>query len=249
MKGAGGFGFRLFSLTVARVAVLIPLLFMSDVVGRLFREFAVTLAITIIISALVSLTLVPMMAARMLRADDDADPPALARSLQAGFDRLLNGYRQMLSWVLEHQTLTLLVALGTLLLTVLLYIQIPKGLFPQQDTGRLQARVEAREGISFAAMATLQQAVARELLDDPDVASLSSQVGVGNGNPMLHTGSMLINLRTERSGTQQQIMDRLRTRASQVAGASLYVQPLHDLTIDATTGPTQYPVPLSGANQ
>jgi multidrug efflux pump len=249
LKGAGEIGFTIISLTVSLIAVLIPLLFMSDVVGRLFREFAVTLAITIVISALVSLTLVPMMAARMLRADDDADPPALARSLQAGFDRLLNGYQQMLSWVLERQTLTLLVALGTLLLTVLLYIQIPKGLFPQQDTGRLQARVEAREGISFGAMATLQQAVARELLQDPDVASLSSQVGVGNGNPMLHTGSMLINLRTERSGTQQQIMDRLRARASQVAGASLYVQPLQDLTIDAETGPTQYRVALEGADR
>jgi multidrug efflux pump len=248
LKGAGEIGFTIISLTVSLIAVLIPLLFMSDVVGRLFREFAVTLAITIIISALVSLTLVPMMAARMLRADDEADPPALARSLQAGFDRLLKGYRQMLSWVLERQTLTLLVALGTLLLTVLLYIQIPKGLFPQQDTGRLQARVEAHEGISFGAMATLQQAVARELLQDPDVASLSSQVGVGNGNPMLHTGSMLINLRTERSGNQQQIMDRLRARASQVAGASLYVQPLQDLTIDAETGPTQYRVALEGAD-
>ena len=143
LKGAGEIGFTIISLTVSLIAVLIPLLFMSDVVGRLFREFALTLAITIIISALVSLTLVPMMAARMLRADDEADPPALARSLQDGFDRLLNGYRQMLSWVLERQTLTLLVAFGTLLLTVLLYIQIPKGLFPQQDTGRLQARVEA----------------------------------------------------------------------------------------------------------
>ena len=248
LKGAGEIGFTIISLTVSLIAVLIPLLFMSDVVGRLFREFAVTLAITIIISALVSLTLVPMMAARMLRADDDADPSAISRALQAGFDRLLNGYRQMLGWVLEHQALTLLVALGTLLLTVLLYIQIPKGLFPQQDTGRLQARVEAREGISFNAMAALQQAVARELLQDPDVASLSSQVGVGNGNPMLHTGGMLINLRTERSATQQQIMDRLRARASQVAGASLYLQPVQDLTIDAETGPTQYRLALEGAD-
>ena len=248
LKGAGEIGFTIISLTVSLLAVLIPLLFMSDVVGRLFREFAVTLAITIVISALVSLTLVPMMAARMLRANEDTDASALARSLQAGFDRLLNGYRQMLTWVLEHQALTLLVAIGTLVLTVLLYIHIPKGLFPQQDTGRLQARVEAREGISFHAMASLQQAVARELLQDPDVASLSSQVCVGNGNPMLHTGSMLINLRTERSGTQQQIMDRLRAHAARVPGAHLYVQPMQDLTIDAETGPTQYRVALEGAD-
>jgi multidrug efflux pump len=248
LKGAGEIGFTIISLTVSLLAVLIPLLFMSDVVGRLFREFAVTLAITIVISALVSLTLVPMMAARMLRANEDTDAPALARSLQAGFDRLLNGYRQMLTWVLEHQALTLLVAIGTLVLTVLLYIHIPKGLFPQQDTGRLQARLEAQEGISFHAMASLQQAVARELLQDPDVASLSSQVGVGNGNPMLHTGSMLINLRTERSGAQQQIMDRLRAHAARVPGAHLYVQPMQDLTIDAETGPTQYRVALEGAD-
>lgn len=248
LKGAGEIGFTIISLTVSLIAVLIPLLFMSDVVGRLFREFAVTLAITIVISALVSLTLVPMMAARMLRAEEDADPSVLARALQAGFDRLLNGYRQMLRWVLEHQALTLLVALVTLLLTVLLYIHMPKGLFPQQDTGRLQARVEAREGISFNAMASLQQAVARELLQDPDVASLSSQVGVGNGNPMLHTGSLLINLRTERSASQQAIMDRLRARAAQVPGASLYVQPVQDLTIDAETGPAQYRVALEGAD-
>jgi multidrug efflux pump len=250
LKGAGEIGFTIISLTVSLIAVLIPLLFMSDVVGRLFREFAVTLAITIVISALVSLTLVPMMAARLLRADAEADPPALARALQGGFDRLLNGYRQMLSWVLQHQALTLMIAFGTLLLTVLLYIQIPKGLFPQQDTGRLQARIEAREGISFSAMASLQQAVVRELLQDPDVASLSSQVGVGNGNPMLHTGGLLINLQRERSASQQQIMERLRARAAQVPGARLHVQPVQDrAALDRTAGATTRTPPGPAACQ
>jgi len=248
LKGAGEIGFTIISLTVSLIAVLIPLLFMSDVIGRLFREFAVTLAITILISALVSLTLVPMLSARMLRADADTVTPT-GRRLQHAFDSLLTRYDHALQWVLDRQPLTLLVALATLVLTVVLYIVIPKGLFPQQDTGQLQARVEANASVSFAKMAELQQAVAREILQDPDVASLSSQVGVGgNANAMLHTGSLLINLKQQRSGTQEATMRRLRAAAAQVPGILLYVQPVQDLTIDAETGPTQYRVSVEGSD-
>ena len=248
MKGAGEIGFTIISLTVSLIAVLIPLLFMSDVVGRLFREFAVTLAITILISALVSLTLVPMMAARLLRADDGRHS-ATGRRLQLAFDRLQQRYDRALRWVLDRQSLTLMVAVGTLALTVALYIVIPKGLFPRQDTGQLQARVEASASVSFAKMAELQQAVVREILQDPDVASLSSQVGVGSGgNAMLHTGSLLINLKDQRSGPQTDTLRRLRDAAARVPGVTLYVQPVQDLTIDAETGPTPYRVAVEGSD-
>jgi multidrug efflux pump len=222
---------------------------MSDVVGRLFREFAVTLAVTILISAVVSLTLVPMMAARWLRGADEGRGTAAGRWLQARFDRLSGAYDRALQWVLERQPLTLMVAFLTLALTVLLYAAIPKGLFPQQDTGQLQARVEAMPSVSFAGMAELQQAVARALLDDPDVASLSSQIGVGGGDTaMLHTGSLLINLKPERSGTQEQTLQRLRERAARVPGVTLHVQPVQDLTIDAEGGPTAYRLSVEGAD-
>lgn len=249
LKGAGEIGFTIISLTLSLVAVLIPLLFMSDVVGRLFREFAVTLAVTILISAVVALTLVPMMAARWLRGGDEGRATGLGRWLQARFERLSGGYDRALHWVLERQPLTLLVALLTLGLTVILYAAIPKGLFPQQDTGQLQARVEAMPSVSFARMVELQQAVVRELLDDPDVASLSSQVGVGGGdNPLLHTGSLLINLKPERSGSQEETLQRLRERAARVAGVTLQVQPVQDLTIDAEGGPTAYRLSVEGAD-
>jgi multidrug efflux pump len=249
LKGAGEIGFTIISLTLSLIAVLIPLLFMSDVVGRLFREFAVTLAVTILISAVVSLTLVPMMAARWLRGADEGRGTAAGRWLQARFDRLSGAYDRALQWVLERQPLTLMVAFLTLALTVLLYAAIPKGLFPQQDTGQLQARVEAMPSVSFAGMAELQQAVARALLDDPDVASLSSQIGVGGGDTaMLHTGSLLINLKPERSGTQEQTLQRLRERAARVPGVTLHVQPVQDLTIDAEGGPTAYRLSVEGAD-
>ncbi len=247
-NGSGEIGFTIISLTLSLIAVLIPLLFMSDVVGRLFREFAVTLAVTILISAVVSLTLVPMMAARLLRAEGEGLQTAAGRRVQAQFDRLVRGYDRGLQWVLERQPLTLAVAVLTLALTVALYILIPKGLFPQQDTGQLQARVEASPSVSFSRMAELQQAVVRELLQDPDVASVSSQVGVGGANAMPHTGSLLINLNERRSGNQQQTMDRLRELAARVPGATLYLQPVQDLTIDAETGPTQYRLSVEGAD-
>ncbi|SFM77678.1 efflux RND transporter permease subunit [Rugamonas rubra] len=249
IKGAAQIGFTIISLTVSLIAVLIPLLFMGDVVGRLFREFAVTLSITILISALVSLTLVPMMSARWLKSHADEHPGALARRTQAFLDGVIRHYDTALQWVLLRQGLTLLVALATLVLTVLLYIWIPKGLFPTQDTGQLQARVETSQSVSYARMAELQQAAAAAILEDPDVESLSSLVGVdAANNTMLHTGRMLINLKRERSSDQAHTMERLRQRAANVAGVTLYLQPTQDLTIDAETGPTQYRVSLEGAD-
>jgi len=233
---------------VSLIAVLIPLLFMGDVVGRLFREFAVTLAITILISAIVSLTLVPMMSARWLtRTDPDSND--IGARTQRAFERVIARYDVALQWVLDRQWLTLLVALGTLVLTVLLYLLIPKGLFPTQDTGQLQARVEAPQSVSYARMAELQQRAAKVILDDPDVESLSSFVGVdAANNTMLHTGRMLINLKRDRSGSQQQTIDHLRDRVTAIAGVKLYLQPTQDLTIDAESGPTQYRVSLEGAS-
>ncbi|MES2899953.1 MAG: efflux RND transporter permease subunit [Pseudomonadota bacterium] len=248
IKGASQIGFTIISLTVSLIAVLIPLLFMGDVVGRLFREFAITLSITILISGVVSLTLVPMMAARWLKPHGEEKPGRMALRTQAYFDRVTGRYERSLGWVLARQGLTLIVALLTLLLTVVLYIMIPKGLFPTQDTGQLQARVEMGQTISYERMAQLQQAAAKVILQDPDVASLSSNVGVdGANNSMLHTGRMLINLKDDRSGDQQETMDRLRRSVGQIAGVTLYLQPTQDLTIDAETGPTQYRLSLEGA--
>ncbi len=249
LKGASQIGFTIISLTVSLIAVLIPLLFMGDVVGRLFREFAMTLAITILISAVVSLTLVPMMSARWLKSHADENVSATGQRLQALLDKVISQYDHALVWVLQRQGLTLLVALATLLLTVILYITIPKGLFPTQDTGQLQARIETSQAVSYERMAALQQAAASALLEDPDVDTLSSLVGVdAANNTMLHTGSMLINLKRSRSGKQDDIMQRLRNRVAKVAGVTLYLQPTQDLTIDAESGPTQYRVSLEGAD-
>ena len=250
VKGAAQIGFTIISLTVSLIAVLIPLLFMGDVVGRLFREFAVTLAITILISAVVSLTLVPMMSARWLKHTPEPEGrPGIDDRLHAFFEHVIVRYDGALTWVLKRQGITMLVALATLVLTVVLYLLIPKGLFPTQDTGQLQARVETVQSVSYARMAELQQAAARAILEDPDVDTLSSFIGVdAANNTMLHTGRMLINLKKERIGSQQQTMDRLKRRASQVAGVTLYLQPTQDLTIDAETGPTQYRLSLEGAN-
>ena len=247
LKGAAQIGFTIISLTVSLIAVLIPLLFMGDIVGRLFREFAITLSITILISAVVSLTLVPMMSARWLKSVPAREPPS--GRLQRFFTNVIARYDDALGWVLARQTLTLLIALATMVLTVLLYLWIPKGLFPTQDTGQLQARIVTAQSVSFTRMAQLQQAAAKVILDDPDVAGLSSLVGVdASSNTMLHTGSMLINLKASRSGSQQHTMDRLRQRVSEIAGVSIYLQPTQDLTIDAETGPTQYRVSLEGAD-
>ncbi|ATQ76212.1 multidrug transporter subunit MdtC [Massilia violaceinigra] len=249
VKGAAQIGFTIISLTVSLIAVLIPLLFMGDVVGRLFREFAITLAITILISGVVSLTLVPMMSARWLRSHEDEKPGRMAQRTQAFFDRVIVRYDHALNWVLARQGLTLLVALATLVLTAVLYVLIPKGLFPTQDTGQLQARVEMRQSISYDRMAELQQAAGKAILADPDVESLSSNVGVdAANNTMLHTGRMLINLKRDKASSQAEIMQRLRRRVAEVAGVTLYLQPTQDLTIDAESGPTLYRVSLEGAD-
>jgi multidrug efflux pump len=250
IKGAAQIGFTIISLTVSLIAVLIPLLFMGDVVGRLFREFAVTLAITIMISAVVSLTLVPMMSARWLKSHADEKPNKMALRTQAFFDAVIVRYDGMLNWVIDRQALTLLVALATLALTVILYMVIPKGLFPTQDTGQLQARVEMRQSISYDKMAELQQAAARAILADPDVESLSSNVGVDAAtSTMLNAGRMLINLKQKRSTHQDETMARLRRRVAEVPGVTLYLQPTQDLTIDAETGPTQFRVSIEGADE
>ncbi len=250
LKGASEIGFTIISLTVSLIAVLIPLLFMGDVVGRLFREFAVTLAITILISAVVSLTLVPMMAARWLKPkrEEDASRPGLAARLQRSFAGVVDRYDRALVWVLDREMLTLAVAALTLVLTVVLYLVIPKGLFPTQDTGQLQARIEAAQDVSYARMAELQQAAARAILQDPAVQNLASFVGVdAANNTMLHTGRMLINLKPEREA-QAVVMERLRERARRVAGITLYLQPTQDLTIDAETGPTEFRVSIEGVD-
>ncbi len=252
LTGATQIGFTIISLTVSLIAVLIPLLFMSDVVGRLFREFAVTLAITILISAIVSLTLVPMMSARWLKPKHDKNeakkPNAVAARVQRFFGDVMHRYDRSLVWVIDHQMITLIVALATFVLTVLLYVMIPKGLFPTQDTGQLQGRIQAAQDVSYDRMSQLQQQAAAAILADPDVENLSSFVGVdAANNTMLHAGSMQINLKKSH-GDQQATMDRLRERVRHVAGVTLYLQPTQDLTIDAETGPTQYRVSLEGVD-
>src|SRR6516162_933834 len=195
LKGAGEIGFTIVSLTVSLIAVLIPLLFMGDVVGRLFHEFAITLAVTIVISAVVSLTLVPMLCAKLLRHHDAAEESAFARSANEKFQSLIERYGESLNWVLEHQPLTLAVAVGTLLLTILLYIVIPKGFFPVQDTSFIQAITEAPQTVSYADMARRQASLAEAILKDQDVVSLSSFIGVDGTNVTLNSGRMLINLK------------------------------------------------------
>jgi multidrug efflux pump len=253
LRGAKEIGFTIISLTVSLIAVLIPLLFMGDVVGRLFREFAITLAITILISAVVSLTLTPMLSARWLKPAGDGEghehQGAIARKSQAVFERIEHHYERGLNWVLERQKATLVVAVATFALTALLYMVIPKGLFPTQDTGQLQARTEVEQSVSYDRMAGLQQQAAKAILADPAVDTLSSFIGVdGANNSMLHTGQMLINLKADRQGSQEKIMQRLRDRVAAVPGVTLYLQPTQDLTIDAETGPTLYRLSLEGAD-
>ncbi len=251
LKGAEQIGFTIVSLTVSLIAVLIPLLFMGDVVGRLFRQFAITLAVTIVISAVVSLTLTPMLAARWLKSHDKAQDSKLGRRTQELFDKVLNRYDRALQWVLDRQGPTLIVAGATLALTVLLYILIPKGLFPVQDTGLVQAVVETSQEVSYGRMGAIQQQLAGELLKDPDVQSMTGFIGVDGTNTSLNQGRLLINLKPkdQRSASQAAILDRLRERARSVAGVSLYLLPVQDLTIDATSGRTQYQFSLEGADQ
>jgi len=262
LKGSKQIAFTVVSLTVSLIAVLIPLLFMSDVVGRLFSEFAVTLSVTILISAVVSLTLVPMLCAQLLRQRPHAAAaPETASETRAHaggeeqamgarwFARLIDFYDRCLVVVFRHQTLTLLVSVGTVALTVFLYVVVPKGFFPVQDTGLIQAVTEAPQSVSFDAMSKRQQALAEVLLKDPDVAGLASFIGVDGTNPTLNSGRMLINLkpRGERSLSATQIIRRLQREAASVVGISLYMQPVQDLTIDSTVSRTQYQFVLESA--
>jgi multidrug efflux pump len=242
LKGAEQIGFTIISLTVSLIAVLIPLLFMGDVVGRLFREFAITLAIAILISAFVSLTLTPMMSARFLRHTEKEQQSRFYRKSGEMFERVIERYGRMLNWVLDRQGATLIVALITLVLTVVLYIFIPKGFFPVQDTGAIQGITEAPQTVSFAAMAERQQALARIILQDPSVESLSSFIGVDGTNTTLNSGRMLINLKplAQRSARAADVIRNLQTRLADVEGITLYMQPVQDLTIEDRVSRTQY---------
>ncbi|HXC27367.1 MAG TPA: MdtB/MuxB family multidrug efflux RND transporter permease subunit [Stellaceae bacterium] len=250
LKGSEQIGFTIISLTISLIAVLIPLLFMADVVGRLFREFAITLSVTIVISALVSLTLVPMLCAKVLRHVREEDMSWFMRRTQQFFDYTIRRYGVALDWVLDHESLTLLIAVATLCLTVFLYIVIPKGFFPVQDTGLIQGISDAPASISFDAMAERQEALAAAILKDPDVTSLSSFIGVDGTNTTLNEGRFLINLKPkdERSLDASAIIRRLQQETSQITGVQLYMQPVQDLTIDSTVSKTQYQFALQDAN-
>jgi multidrug efflux pump len=250
LKGSEQIGFTIISLTFSLIAVLIPLLFMGDVVGRLFREFAVTLAVSILISAVVSLTLTPMMCARLLHRIPESEQGRFYRASGAFFDAIIARYGVMLNWVLDRQRTTLLVAAGTLVLTVLLYLFIPKGFFPIQDTGAIQGITEAPQSISFAAMAARQQAVVDVVLADPAVESLSSFIGVDGANVTLNSGRLLINLKPkeERNTDAVGVMRRLQPALDKVDGITLYMQPVQDLTIEDKVSRAQYQYSVEDAN-
>ena len=241
-EGSRQIGFTIISLTVSLIAVLIPLLFMGDVIGRLFREFAITLAVAILISAVVSLTFTPMMCARLLEPRDPAREGRALRIAGAWFESLAAHYGRALAWVLDRQRMTLLVAIGTLVLTVILYVIAPKGFFPPQDTGLIQGITEAPQSVSFAAMAQRQEALAQALLEDPSVESVSSFIGVDGVNTTLNSGRLLISLvpKGERSLDASGVIRRLQPRLALVPGITVYMQPVQDLTIDARVSRTLY---------
>ncbi len=241
-KGSSQMGFTIISLTVSLIAVLIPLLFMGDVVGRLFHEFAMTLAVTIVISAVVSLTLVPMLCARLLHDNRARRPRSLEARTQYLFDGLIARYGRALDWVLDRQAITLTIAIATLAITVALYTTIPKGFFPVQDTGLIQGLSQADDSISYKAMAAHQQALGAAILKDADVTSLSSFIGVDGTNTTGNTGRFLINLRPrdQRDLAVSAIIRRLQQEVATVPGVALYMQPVQDLTIDTAVSATQY---------
>ncbi|WP_197330817.1 MdtB/MuxB family multidrug efflux RND transporter permease subunit [Ralstonia syzygii] len=242
LKGAKQIGFTIISLTFSLIAVLIPLLFMGDVVGRLFREFAITLAVSILISAVVSLTLTPMMCARLLRHIPEPEQTRFYHAAGQFLDNVIAQYGRMLQWVLDRQRTTLLVAIGTLVLTGLLYVYVPKGFFPVQDTGVIQGISDATQSISFPAMAERQQKLAEVILKDPAVESLSSFIGVDDTNTTLNSGRMLINLKPkdQRDADATEIIQRLQPELAKVAGISLFMQPVQNLTIEDRVSRTQY---------
>jgi multidrug efflux pump len=242
LKGSEQIGFTILSLTVSLIAVLIPLLFMGDIVGRLFREFAITLSAAILVSAAVSLTLTPMLCAKLLHHRPAQQAGRVARASQAVFNRVLALYARTLRTVLNHQPLTLVVAVATLGLTLVLYTVVPKGLFPVQDTGVILGISEAPQSVSFPAMAQRQQALARAILDDPAVQTLSAFIGVDGTNVTLNSGRILITLKPldERRVGARDVIERLRPRLAQVPGITLYLQPVQDLTVEDRVSRTQY---------
>ncbi len=250
LKGSEQIGFTIISLTISLIAVLIPLLFMGDVVGRLFREFAITLAVTILISAVVSLTLVPMMCAKLVRHHDPSEISAWNRKAGEVFENIIAWYGRMLTWVLDRQGLTLCVAAATFVLTAILYAVIPKGFFPVQDTGLIQLMTEGPQSASYAAMVDRQQAVAQAVLKDPAVDGLASFVGVDGTNTTLNSGRMLVNLKPldERSESATDVIRSLREDLAHVPGITSYMQPVQDLTIDDRISRTQYQFVLESAN-
>ena len=251
LKGAEQIGFTIISLTISLIAVLIPLLLMGDIVGRLFREFAITLAVTILISAVVSLTLTPMMSARLLRHKSESEQGRFYRWSERMFETLIAQYSRTLQWVLSHETSTLLVAAATLGLAIYLYVVIPKGLFPTQDVGIIQGISQAPESISFHAMSLRQQELAKVILQDPAVASLSSFIGVDGTNATLNSGRIQINLRpfAERHVDATAVIDRLQSKLQKVEGIHLYLQPVQDLTVDDRASRNQFQYTLEDSDQ
>ncbi|MGD0884424.1 MAG: MdtB/MuxB family multidrug efflux RND transporter permease subunit [Thermodesulfovibrionales bacterium] len=250
LKGSQQIAFTILSLTVSLIAVLIPLLFMSDVVGRLFREFALTLGVTIAISAFVSLTLTPMMCAKLLKHKPEQQQNRFFIMSQHAFDRIIEGYGRTLKWVLHHQKATLLVAVATLVLTVLLYVIVPKGFFPVQDTGLILGVSEAPQSISFTAMAEKQQELAKIVLKDPAVQSLSTFIGVDGTNTTLNSGRVLVNLKPleERKMSASDVIRRLQPELAKLEGITLFMQPVQDLTVETHVSRTQYQYSLEDPN-
>ena len=250
LRGSQQIGFTIISLTISLIAVLIPLLFMGDVVGRLFHEFAITLAVTIVISAVVSLTLVPMMCARLIRHRPESERTGFDLQAERVFNSIIGHYDRTLTWVLDHQPLTLLVAVLTLAFTGLLYYEIPKGFFPVQDTGTIQAITEASQSVSYQQMATLQGQLAEAVLKDPDVENLSSYVGIDGTNQTLNTGRFLISLKPyeQRKLSASAIIQRIQNEVAGVSGITLYMQPVQDLTINSTINRAPYNFVLEDAN-
>ena len=249
-KGSAQIAFTIISLTFSLIAVLIPLLFMGDVVGRLFREFAITLTVAILISAVVSLTLTPMMCSKLLKHVPEEKQGRFYHKSGLFYERVITRYGEMLTWVLDHQKATLAVAIATLVLTILLYIVIPKGFFPVQDTGMILGISEAPQSISFSAMAQRQQSLAKLILQDPAVESLSSFIGVDGTNVTLNSGRMMINLipKNKRDLDASGVIRRLQARLTKAEGISLYMQPVQDMTIEDRVSRTQYQFTLESAD-
>jgi multidrug efflux pump len=250
LKGAGQIGFTIVSLTVSLIAVLIPLLFMGDIVGRLFREFAVTLAVTILVSAVISLTLTPMMCAKLLRHKDPAKRGRFYHASENFYQRVVDYYGKTLQWVLKHQPATLLVTVATLVFTILLYIYVPKGFFPVQDTGVLMGITEAPENVSFTSMSQRQQQLAAVILKNPNVDSLSSFIGVDGTNTTPNSGRIQINLksRDNRSASATQVIRDLTPEVAKIQGITLYLQPVQDLTVEDRVSRTQYQYSMEDAD-